>query len=111
MSEPAKSWIADSGALPWRPTLYAGVRWKKLRFDRKSGRSAVLLEFAPGASYGAHRHPQGEEYFVLSGSLQDGGRVYGPGHYVWHAPDSVHRPSSAEGCSLLVWLDAPIEPV
>jgi anti-sigma factor ChrR (cupin superfamily) len=108
MSE-TKSWIVDSATLPWRPTPHAGVRWKKLRYDVVSGRSAVLLEFAPGASYGAHRHPRGEEYFVLEGALRDGGRVYGAGHYVWHPPDSQHRPSSETGCTLLVWLDAAIE--
>jgi anti-sigma factor ChrR (cupin superfamily) len=104
-----QSWVVDSAALPWRPTPHAGVRWKKLRYDADSGRSAVLLEFAPGASYGVHRHPRGEEYFVLHGTLEDGGRSYGAGHYAWHPPDSRHRPTSAEGCTLLVWLDAPIE--
>jgi anti-sigma factor ChrR (cupin superfamily) len=105
----APSDYADSGALPWRPTPYAGVEWKKLRFDAASGQSAVLLRFAPGARYGTHRHPQGEQYLVLSGSLQDGGRTWGEGAYVFHPPGSVHRPSSAGGCLLFVTLPAPIE--
>jgi len=101
----------DSAALPWRPTPFAGVEWKKLRYDAGSGQSAVLLRFAPGARYGAHRHPQGEQYLVLSGSLQDGGRTWGQGAYVFHPPGSVHRPASAEGCLLFVTLPAPIEAV
>jgi anti-sigma factor ChrR (cupin superfamily) len=94
---------------PWRDTPSAGVRWKKLRFDRETGASAVFLHFEPGASYGAHRHPEGEEYYVLEGSLEDGGTSYGAGTYVWHPPDSAHRPASAEGCLLLVFLPKPIE--
>ena len=57
------------------------------------------------------RHPQGEQYYVLEGSLEDGGRSYGAGTFVHHAPDSVHRPISAEGCLLLVTLPHPIEDI
>ena len=95
--------------LAWRESPHAGVRWKKLRFDEATGRSSVILRFEPGASYGAHRHPAGEEYLVLEGSLEDGGRSYGAGTWVLHPPGSVHRPSSREGCLLFVSLAAPIE--
>ena len=105
----AQSEYVDSSALPWRATPCAGVEWKKLSYDAHSGRSAVLLRFAPGASYLAHRHPGGEEYLVLEGSLQDGGRAWGAGSWVRHASGSSHRPSSSEGCLLYVRLGAPIE--
>jgi anti-sigma factor ChrR (cupin superfamily) len=99
----------DTHDLPWRESPYSGVAWKKLEFDANTGRSAVLLRFGPGASYGAHRHPSGELYYVLDGSLEDGGRTWGRGTYVNHPPGSVHKPSSKEGCLLLVLLDSPIE--
>jgi len=105
------SLLVDSAALPWRDTPCAGVRWKKLRFDPESGASAVLLEFAPGSAYDAHRHPAGEQYWVLSGELIDVGGRYGAGTYGYHPPGSVHRPRSDEGCVVLVMLAAPIEPV
>ena len=95
--------------LAWRETPYAGVRWKKLAFDKQTGRSAVILCFDPGAAYGKHRHPAGEEYLVLEGSLEDGGETYGEGTYVYHPPDSVHKPTSKEGCLLFVSLPQPIE--
>jgi anti-sigma factor ChrR (cupin superfamily) len=102
--------VRDLGAhLPWRDTPHAGVQWKKLFFDPASGESAVLLRFEPGASYGAHRHPAGEQYLVLEGSLEDGAASYAKGAYVRHAPGSAHRPSSREGCVLFVALPAPIE--
>ena len=99
----------DTDALPWRDSPYPGVQWKKLHFDAGSGQSAVLLKFAPGAAYGTHVHPEGEEYLVLEGSLQDGGKSYGPGTYVHHPPGSVHRPVSGDGCVVFVRLPAPIE--
>ena len=99
----------DAAALPWRDTPCAGVRWKKLEFEAASGRSAVLLRFEPGAAYLPHRHPAGEEYLVLEGSLEDGGRTYGAGTYVHHPPGSAHRPSSRAGCLLFVTLPQPIE--
>ena len=104
-----ESLYVDSESLEWRRTPYDGVWWKKLRFDAESGESAVLLKFEPGASYGTHRHPDGEEYFVLDGSLEEGDRSWGAGTYVRHQPDSVHRPSSKEGCLLFVRLPHPIE--
>ena len=103
------SLYVDPAELPWRPSPYAGVEWKKLRYDPASGASAVLLRFAPGATYGRHRHPAGEEYWVLEGSLEDGGRTWSAGSYVHHPPGSAHRPASAEGCLLYVTLGAPIE--
>jgi len=99
----------DTRELPWRETPHSGVRWKKVSFDGEA--SVVLLDFAPGASYEAHRHPGGESYFVISGSLRDGGRTYGEGTWVVHPPGSTHKPSSPEGCRLLVLLAAPIEPL
>jgi anti-sigma factor ChrR (cupin superfamily) len=103
------STYVDIASLPWRDTPCAGVRWKKLRFDAQTGESAVLLEFAPGAVYDAHRHPLGEDYLVLEGSLEDGGVSYGAMTYVRHAAGSAHRPSSKHGCVLFVVLRAPIE--
>jgi anti-sigma factor ChrR (cupin superfamily) len=103
--------FVDANALEWRDTPCAGVRWKKLHFDSATGESAVLLRFEPGASYDAHRHPRGEQYLVLEGELDDGGRRYGPMTYVHHAPGSAHRPTSPTGALVFVVLAAPIEPL
>jgi len=104
-----QSLYIDGAALPWRNTPFPGVEWKKLYFDPGSGDSAVLLRFAAGASYGAHRHPQGEEYLVLEGSMRDGEATYGAGTWVRHPPGSIHRPMSKTGCIVFVRLPRPIE--
>lgn len=101
----------DSNSLPWRDSPHEGVRWKKLAFDPATGQSAVLLKFEPGARYGTHRHPEGEQYFVLEGALEDAGSTWSAGSYVSHPPGSVHTPSSTTGCLLFVTLPAPIESV
>lgn len=101
--------FVDTNAQPWRDTPYAGVQWKKLRHDATGGASAVLLRFAPGAAYAAHRHPEGEQYFVIEGSVTDGANTWGAGSYVWHPPGSVHAPRSEQGCLLFVSLPKPIE--
>ena len=102
--------ILDTNSMTWRPFADApGVQYKVLRHHEGRRGITLLLQFAPGAHYPAHRHPQGEEYWVVEGSMQDGGHEYGPGTYVWQPPDSVHRPSSREGCILLIVLPAHIE--
>jgi anti-sigma factor ChrR (cupin superfamily) len=103
------SLVQVSDDLPWRDTPFSGVRWKKLHYDEHTGRSTVLLSFAPGASYGPHRHPGVEQYLVLEGALEDGGASYGKGTFVHHPAGSVHRPSSKQGCMLYITLERPIE--
>ena len=104
--------IVATTALPWRDFPDApGVRYKVLRHHPERRGITLLLRFEPGADYPAHRHPEGEEYYVLEGSLDDGGRTYGAHTYVYHPPGSVHRPVSPDGCVLLVLLPAHIEVV
>jgi quercetin dioxygenase-like cupin family protein len=104
-----ESIYVDAQAEEWRETPYVGVTFKKLLFERETGRSTVLVRFEPETRYGAHRHPEGEEYYVLEGSLEDGGRTWGAGSYVYHPPGSAHRPTSKEGCVLLIVLPKPID--
>jgi anti-sigma factor ChrR (cupin superfamily) len=106
-----KSLFVDAGSQPWRDTPSPGVQFKKLMFDRDSGRSAVLVRFEPGAVYFAHAHPGGEEYYVLEGTVQDGPESYGPGTYVYHPPGSKHRPVSKDGCLLFISLPQQVEPL
>ena len=104
--------ILDTTALPWRAFDDApGVRFKVLRHHDAHRGITLLLQFDAGAHYPAHRHPEGEDYYVLDGTLQDGAHTYGAHHFVHHPPGSVHRPSSPTGCTLLVTLPAHIEPV
>ncbi len=107
--EIAGSRIVDTGAVAWRAFDEApGVSYKVLN-KTQAGALTLLLRFAPGAAYLAHTHPAGEEYFVLSGSLDDLGASYGAGSYVYHPPGSTHTPSSRAGCDVLIFLPAGVE--
>lgn len=96
--------------MDWRAFDEApGVSFRVLETHRPGTGVTLMLRFEAGASYPAHRHPEGEEYYVLDGELTDAGRVYGKGTYVSHPPASVHRPQSATGATVLVFLPAAIE--
>jgi anti-sigma factor ChrR (cupin superfamily) len=102
--------VLDVNSLPWRDFDRApGVRYKVLRHHEGRRGITLLLRFEPGAHYPAHRHPAGEEYYVLEGTLEDGAHSYGPHTYVYQPPGSAHRPASPTGCVLLVTLPAHIE--
>jgi len=104
--------IIDTRSREWREFEDApGVRYQVLRHHEGRRGITLLLQFEAGAVYPAHRHPEGEEYYVLSGTVQDGGREYGEHTFVWHPPGSAHRPESRTGCTLLVALPAHIERV
>lgn len=93
----------------WREFSDApGVSYKTLR-KHENGGLTLLLNFAPGAMYHPHRHPGGEEYYVIEGALNDLGKEWPVGSYIWHPPGSVHRPFSDKGCVVLVFLPQAVE--
>src|SRR5437867_8971388 len=74
------SQFLDAAAMPWRPFDEApGVAFKVLKTHLPGTGVTLLLRFAAGATYPTHRHPEGEEYYVLDGELVDDGRAYGAG--------------------------------
>lgn len=93
----------------WRPAKFAGVRYRTLRYDRASGAGAVLIEMAPGTTYGRHRHTAGEDVLVIDGELVIGGRIYRGGDHLYSPPGSVHEPHSDTGCLLFAVFPGRIE--
>lgn len=85
-----------------------GVSYKTLR-KGEDGSLTLLLKFAAGAAYHTHRHPAGEEYFVLEGELEDLGKAWPAGSYLWHPPQSTHKPRSSKGAVVLVLLPKAVE--
>lgn len=59
--------------------------------------------------YPKHRHPQGEEVFVLKGEMTVGNQKMKAGDYLYSPPGSVHEASTMEGCVFLTILPQPIE--
>lgn len=97
-------------AREWRPTKDGtGVSVKLLRGDRETGAVTVLLRFEPGGRFPAHRHPAGEEVFVVDGAVRIGKDLLHGGDYLYTEPGGVHAVSSDGGGTLLVVLPKPVE--
>jgi quercetin dioxygenase-like cupin family protein len=94
----------------WRPSkLGTGVSVKVLRRDEQTGAATVLVRFAAGGTFPAHRHPAGEEVFVVEGEVRIGKDHLRRGDYLYTAPDGVHAVSSGPGGTILVVLPKPVE--
>jgi quercetin dioxygenase-like cupin family protein len=106
---PASKFLGTAD-MPWRPFEEApGVSFRVLKTHRPGNGATLMLRFDPDSSYPAHRHPGGEEYYVLDGELIDGPQRYGEGTFVWHPPGSVHRPRSELGATVLIFVPEGIE--
>ncbi len=105
-----ESLVVQADAKPWKgfPEV-PGVEYKVLRRHPEGGGLTLLLRFARGVHYPTHRHPGGEEYYMLEGTLRDGGKTYGKDAFVYHPPGSIHTPSSPGGAELIVVLPKAIE--
>lgn len=89
----------------WVASPQPGVQ--RLMLDRVGGeqaRATSLVRYAPGSIFPSHRHPEGEEILVLSGTFSDESGDHGPGCYLRNPPGSAHRPSSTEGALIFVKL-------
>ncbi|HEX7007596.1 MAG TPA: cupin domain-containing protein [Alphaproteobacteria bacterium] len=85
-----------------------GVERGELR-PTKPGAGAALLRFAKGSHTGAHRHPGGEELFVLSGRLRIGDRILEPGAYLYTPPDGINDAEAYEETIVFQYQPEPAE--
>ncbi len=118
--------VADIDEIGWQTdaavlhALEPGIKWEE-RFGR--GKLKVL-SFDPDANAGSyvaywpadydplgyHGHGGNEELLVLEGELRDGGRVLGPGTYMFIPAGQRHGPlvPGQEGCLFLMLVDGPL---
>lgn len=71
----------------WRP-VGEGVELAPLKI--KDGVGTFLLRFQAGSRSRAHRHPGGEEVFVVSGTGRLDDLEFGPGDFVYTPPGESH---------------------
>ncbi|MGW5779133.1 cupin domain-containing protein [Streptomyces sp. NPDC003863] len=62
----------------------------------------ILVEFAPGATFGEELHHTKEILYVIEGKFRDGERVHPARTLVTANEGSVHRPQPRTGCRVLV---------
>jgi quercetin dioxygenase-like cupin family protein len=85
-----------------------GVSMAPLRVEA-GGAGVALLRFEPGAVSGAHRHPAGEDLYVVSGRLRVGDRVLQVGDYLHTPPGGVHDAEADEEAVVLISVPEPVE--
>jgi anti-sigma factor ChrR (cupin superfamily) len=90
--------VIDTTQTAWHPAQRPGIQIMMLR-EHGSVRVA-LLHLPPGARIDGHDHPQGEEFFVLDGALEDEDGHYPQGTWVRQPPGSRHAVFAEAGCTL-----------
>ena len=89
----------DTRLAQWRPGLVPGLSVMPLH--EHDGVSTALVRWAPNTRFNTHRHPGGEEIFVLDGLFQDEHGRY-PRHSWLRSPRwSQHTPFTAEEGALI----------
>ncbi|MGP1383933.1 MAG: cupin domain-containing protein [Thainema sp.] len=97
--------VVFSEDLPWMDSPMPGVQRRMLDRDGEEvARATSLVRYAPGSEFSPHVHGGGEEFFVLDGVFSDEYGDYPAGTYVRNPVGSKHRPSSRDGCTILVKL-------
>jgi quercetin dioxygenase-like cupin family protein len=95
-------------AMRWHKTDTDGLDYALLHQNAQGGGTA-FLRFQAGTVGRAHRHPAGEELYIVSGRVEVGGLMLGPGDYLYTPPDGVHDVLAHETTVML--LTAPVQPV
>jgi anti-sigma factor ChrR (cupin superfamily) len=85
------------------PVVTVGLGCTRRDLRTNAGVRLWVVDIAAGAAWPQldMHDARGEEVFVVSGELIDGGRRYGPGQHLSYAPHSCHRPRSEIGVRLL----------
>ena len=82
---------ARRGDFAFEP-YFPGIEIHRLYGDEKSGASAMLLRYQPGARVQEHSHGAHEHIYVISGEQADERGVYGEGTLVVNSPGSRPTP-------------------
>ena len=69
----------------------------------------AFLRFEEGAVSAAHRHPAGEDLFVISGRLRVGDRVLDAGDYLYTPAGGVHDAEALTPTVTLISVPEAIE--
>lgn len=85
-----------------------GVSMAPLRVE-PGGAGTAYLRFAAGGVAGPHRHPGGEDLYVVSGRIRVGEHVLEAGDFLHTLPGGVHDAEAAEDALVLVSVPEPVE--
>ena len=75
---------------------------KRLAKDSEKGIQMDLLKLAPNFSDVGHFHESWEWVYILEGSMEDHKGKHVKGDFLLNDTETLHQPSSKEGCLLLI---------
>jgi len=93
-----------TAAMPWSPSP-SGTVWRKrvhLVGPPEAGQVTSIVRYEPNSTFHTHAHPDGEEIFVLDGSLAVGGARHAAGSWLRFPVGDSTRLRSETGCTLYV---------
>jgi anti-sigma factor ChrR (cupin superfamily) len=99
--EPEKFAIRSEN-LKWQPHRIEGVECALLFLDSVNRMRSMIVKAAAGVVYPLHQHQGIEEIYMLEGELEIDGQVYLAGDYIRSYPNSIHAPSTSNGCMFLI---------
>ena len=94
--------VVDTRAAPFAPGKTDA--YDELLLHQHGAERVYLLRWHPGRGFPLHRHPGGEELFILEGRYADEHGSYGPGTWVRAPAGSSHAPLPTEGALFYVKL-------
>lgn len=98
--------VVDTNEIEWVQSPNPQVLRKPLEREKaESGQVTSVVTYLPNSEFPEHKHPLGEEIFVLEGEFADENGRYPAGTYLRNPPGSSHSPFSEKGCLIFVKLN------
>lgn len=92
----------------WQSAGYVGAERAILHVNRTEGRTS-LVRIKAGARGPRHTHGAGEHAYVLSGKVDIGGQILGPGDYLYTEAGEEHALVALEDSVLFASTERPIQ--
>jgi anti-sigma factor ChrR (cupin superfamily) len=101
--------MIETSRVAWKASKIEGVQYISLNTDPNDRQGTFLLKITKGGRYPKHRHPAGEEMYLLKGDAAVGGYQLKAGDFLYSPPNSVHDVTTVEGCVCLKILAKPLQ--
>ncbi|MCR4335842.1 MAG: cupin domain-containing protein [archaeon] len=88
--------------MPEYESLRKGIQIKSLAKSSEKGLQMDILKIEPNWVDQGHFHNDFEWVYILEGSMQDEKGLHKKGDFLINTTERIHKPSSKDGCQLLI---------